>query len=226
MRNGRTTYERGKQSAVRPAGSTRTRKVTECAASVPDASLSGRSAAAEVTPRGLGRTFVDVIPARRGSTLAERLAALSIPEPNSGCHLWLGYMHSTGYGYMMFRKNATGAHRVSWLAHRGPIPAGMHVCHKCDNRLCVNPDHLFLGTNAENTADKMAKGRYRRGTNMPPHKPGESNGASVLSEAQAREILTISEPARIIAVRFGVCINTVYNIRAGRSWRHLPRGED
>jgi hypothetical protein len=91
MRNGRTTYERGKQSAVRPAGSTRTtRKVTECAASVPDASLPGRSAAAEAFSPGLGRTF------------PHQLDSLSVCTPVRGGHYAAGSIRGAGGGFSNF----------------------------------------------------------------------------------------------------------------------------
>jgi hypothetical protein len=94
----------------------------------------------------------------------ERFEGRFIPEPNSGCWLWTGATGGTsGYGkfYDTQTRRNLWAHRASWVLHCGPIPDGMLVLHKCDVRVCVNPDHLFLGTYVDNVADMIAKGRDR-----------------------------------------------------------------
>ena len=98
----------------------------------------------------------------KAKTLRERFERNFIPEPNSGCWLWLLSL-CNGYGRIYDLQNKRGAlaHRLSWEIHRGAIPSGLWVLHKCDVRSCVNPDHLFLGTGLDNMTDMIAKGRQR-----------------------------------------------------------------
>lgn len=150
--------------------------------------------------------------------IRDRFDILWMPEPNSGCHLWLGKMQKTGYGE--FRAGARGrvlAHRISWEFEHGPIPAGMFICHKCDNPSCVNPGHLFAGTPGDNMRDMARKGRRGRTGNG----KGASNSGAVLTEDQARAILADRRRPGLIAQSYGVVPGTIYNIKTRRTWRHI-----
>ena len=89
-------------------------------------------------------------------------------EKTESCWLWTAAINKTGYGdFYASRTKHVLAHRFSWVLHYGPVPDGLFVCHHCDNPRCVRPDHLWLGTTQENTADMLKKGRHRFGTGQP-----------------------------------------------------------
>lgn len=93
------------------------------------------------------------------ASVAERLEKYSIPEPNSGCTLWFGPIDRCGYGQLSIAGKARRATHLSLEQHGRPVPAGMCACHKCDVPACINPDYLFVDTQAGNLADMCAKGR-------------------------------------------------------------------
>lgn len=94
------------------------------------------------------------------ATVLARFEQRYVTVPEAGCWLWIGRAKPKGYGRIGIGRNKQfAAHRVSWELFRGEIPAGMCVCHKCDTPSCVNPDHLFLGTHADNAGDRQRKGR-------------------------------------------------------------------
>jgi hypothetical protein len=105
-----------------------------------------------------GALFVWEVSMYRGMTTEERF--WSNVEKTDDCWIWKGYEKSCGYGGMRAYGKNWFAHRLSYTLNIGEIPEGMYVCHKCDNPICVRPDHLFLGTHKDNMADCKAKGRY------------------------------------------------------------------
>lgn len=135
------------------------------------------------------------------------------------CILWplIGDRRS-GYGKCRYNGEYGGAYRASYLMHVGPIPDGMLIRHTCDVRKCVNPNHLIVGTRADNRADCVARGRQARGA---------TNAATVLTREQVREIFLSAEPGRTLAKRYGVDVTNIWLIRTGRSRRaetsDLPR---
>jgi hypothetical protein len=133
----------------------------------------------------------------------------AVPEPMSGCWLWMGSMLWNGYG----RYKNVKAHRLAWEIFNGPVPSSLFVLHRCDTRLCVNPDHLFLGSTADNMADKVRKGRQAMGS---------KNGQSKLTEEQVRHIRELSASLQLaeLAKKFGVCKTTIYYIVSGQRWSH------
>lgn len=152
----------------------------------------------------------------------ERFEDSYTPEPNSGCWLWIGSMtgtgHACGKGYGAISKDGryVRAHRISWEMANGPIPDGMHVLHKCDTTTCVNPDHLFIGTNLDNVLDKVAKGRARSGRLC-----GSRNGASKLTDETVRLIRVSSESAPILAAKLGVSSTAIKRVRRRELWAHV-----
>lgn len=149
-------------------------------------------------------------PARLAGVLADN----SMPEPNSGCLLWLLGTTSDGYGRMVVNKKTVLTHRLAYELAKGPIPAGLAVCHKCDVPGCINPEHLWVGTLAENTADMDAKGR--RGTTV-----GQACRRSKLTAEQVLEIRKDGRSYSVIGKSYGVTKNTVYEIKSRRKWRHI-----
>lgn len=167
----------------------------------------------------------------------------SIPVPFSGCWLWTSSIDTSGYGHLRYGGRVDKAHRVSWMASYGAIPEGMFVCHKCDVRSCVNPDHLFLGTTTDNMRDMMRKGRglkargERHGTRTHPEKiskgddhftrriPGirrwALNGRAKLNVIDVAAIRASEDGPCALGRRYGVSHVTIIGIKTRRLWSHL-----
>lgn len=138
-------------------------------------------------------------------------------DTSGDCWIWKGGRDKNGYG--SFRADVAGvyadrAHRFSYSYFKGPITKGLSVCHACDNPSCVNPEHLFLGTAKENTADMLAKGR--RQVNQ-----GEDAPRAKLTEAQAQAIMLDPRPHPLLAHEYGVTSGTISDIKRKRSWQHI-----
>lgn len=94
--------------------------------------------------------------------MQQRIDHYTRVDPLSGCHIWQASTKPNGYGQLTFRMRRVMAHRVAWIARHGPIRPGLEVCHRCDERRCCNPDHLYLGSHAENMAEMKTKRRALR----------------------------------------------------------------
>jgi hypothetical protein len=131
------------------------------------------------------------------------------------CWQWVGATNMYGYGRLDSTHGTPVlmAHRVAWKLYRGVVPPGMHVCHRCDNRGCVNPAHLFTGTPDDNVQDCVKKGRHARGEGQFAHK---------LTEAQVLEIRRSSETNAEAARQHGVSDVLIGYVRRRKFWRHVP----
>lgn len=144
-------------------------------------------------------------------------------QRGAGCWEWQGSMHRTGYGRVRLPGNRAHyrAHRVAFALAYDRDPGPLLVCHQCDNPKCCRPDHLFLGTDADNTADMVAKGRHKQ-----PYSAGAKNGNAKMTEAEARRAIRAlmeGKSNKAIAAVAGVSHAMISRIRVGRAWRSLSR---
>lgn len=137
------------------------------------------------------------------------------------CHLWGGSLTPNGYGQFEFKGKNCGAHRASYEIYKGEIPPGMSVLHDCqnngevrDNKSCVNPDHLFLGTQMDNMIDRDLKGHCPR---------GERSGHAKLNSSQVLEIRGLDKkiPRLELAEIYGVSLSSISHIINRRNWAHI-----
>ncbi len=141
-----------------------------------------------------------------------------------GCWEWKGPIAKGGYPVMSCRREigSDRGHRASWMIYKGPIPKGMLVCHSCDNPICTNPNHLWIGSQKQNNDDKIAKGRGKY--EQPPSKKGSLNNAAKLTEEQVKEIKILLEKGlTMIAIgkQYGVSKTTILRIKKGTNWKHV-----
>lgn len=146
-------------------------------------------------------------------------------KKSDDCWNWIGPLSNRGYGRFFIGSrpgNSWLAHRFSWAVHYGNIPSGLFVCHHCDNPGCVNPKHLFVGTQFDNMSDAAKKGHLPQ-QRYPWLFAGERNGRSKLTEKDVREIRRLSaiQGQRPIADQFGISRSLVRHIQAWRNWTHV-----
>lgn len=137
-------------------------------------------------------------------------------DTSGDCWLWTGALTIPGYG----KFDLTTTHRFSYVLAYGPIPEGMCVLHRCDVRSCVRPDHLFLGTQKENAADMITKGRHKGGA-----VPGKGQWDVILTDEKVNEIRRLAAAGHSqgsLAKQFGVARATIQGVINRRSWKHLP----
>lgn len=153
----------------------------------------------------------------RGPVTWEYLLSCSVVDDKTGCIEW-GKSANTGYGECQYNGKVVRTHRISYELNYGPIPTGLLVCHHCDNKLCINPKHLFVGTQKDNMADMVKKNRQN-------HARGEAVRSSTLTTDQ---VLSIRKnysgkygEARLLMKKYDVSRSSIYSVTSGRTWRHL-----
>jgi hypothetical protein len=152
----------------------------------------------------------------RRKSCDERFDACCLENKETGCIEWIARRVPWGYGLVCVKGKDTRAHRYSWERTYGPIPDGLHVLHRCDNPPCVNPEHLFIGTNQDNVADKVAKGRCPKGS---------KSSLSKITEEIALKIFNSTESQEKLGKRYGLAQGPVWLIKHGKTWRHIHNGE-
>ena len=139
---------------------------------------------------------------------------------SDGCWIWTSACNRRGYGVTAIRRKYMGAHKKAWILTNGPVPAGLYVCHHCDNPPCVRPDHLFLGTNMDNVHDMIDKGRVRNGEKHPQAKLTELDVMTIRAEYKPAHGDGMSL-ARKLAEKYGVTAIHIWGIAHRKTWKHI-----
>jgi predicted XRE-type DNA-binding protein len=145
-------------------------------------------------------------------TLSQRFWSKVTLAPKECCWEWTGCKLNNGYGQFRLNNRRLPAHRVSYTLTKGEIPEGLMVRHTCDNRLCCNPDHLILGTHADNMADMTERKRQAK---------GEDNGKSKLTDKQVMEIYNSPLKQVEIAKLYNITQTAVSKIKCKKIWKHI-----
>jgi len=159
---------------------------------------------------------------KSAATLRQKIEAAVEYEPTTGCWLWARGFTGNGYGALRHKGYPQGAHRTAWAAYRGPIPDGLQVLHRCDTPACVNPGHLFLGTNDDNMADMAKKGRAaspRKGARGASHPRAQLTDADVAAIRSAYVPRGPDCTTAALAAAFGITKRHVRAVATGERWR-------
>ena len=163
---------------------------------------------------------------RRKQDIIERFMSKVIPEPMAGCWIWMGAVNPAGYGMFHLshdvstnKSKAILAHRFSFECFKKQILGDKQALHYCDNPACVNPNHLFSGTPADNVADMDKKNRRVTKTYK-----GSAHHKSKITESQVEKIINLGKQGikqSDIGIMFGISQVQVGNILRGKQWKHL-----
>jgi hypothetical protein len=152
----------------------------------------------------------------KGNIKEQLLSGITVDD-SSGCWLWTKGKNSDGYGFLMRDRCMIGVHRLSFMVFRGDIPIDMLVCHRCDVRNCINPEHLYLGTHADNMKDMSERKRTK-------FQDGENNSSVKLTRSQVVDILnrwSEGEPQSTLAEEYEVSPATIHCIVRRKTWTHV-----
>lgn len=146
--------------------------------------------------------------------LPARLTDRTLLTP-AGCMEWQGAISPNGYGCISWERKTASTHRLAYKLAKGPIPPGMLVRHTCDNKKCINPEHLILGSNQENQTDKVLRGRSLKGEQQP------SSKLTVQAVREIRELCNQITPIEAITARYGISRTQAVKIVQRKCWTHV-----